>query len=658
MRWLKSFICVISVAVLLLCAFSPAADAALFAFETQFDYSKANTAWLTDLVAKENMTDIEQIAARLTLEAVPDYPYTETPESFKNEVAYFCTIYTIDEQSLRAAYIYVFQMMGDYSYIIEAGTTDEQIKEYLVDKGIVYPENADEDTLILARALYVAISSGALDQYIDGSSLSGIQLEKAIIDYASAICGIDTASLSKWIDGGKILSLDDFVLATARLSLWTSGYSVTPQTPAAEVYRQLAVMVIEQQGITAGADLSTEELKLRYMAAMLGKSYDIQVDSTKLSEAIAAHNVPFYILQLLGQKAGLSIKPTVYSYEDAFYLVADNSDVFDIEPGEFYADIFEYNVHLAKRRSSIWLYPTTYSGVSDAKSVSVTVDGVPVKDNFYSEVSLDPSLNMQTLSIKVTYTTRSVKNDCTYLLNVYQGTGAQPEETTKDENTSSPDNSTGSGTASSIVSSILSSFGVSTDLDDTLSSAVLSLPSKITSIISVLAPSFDTAEPTTSFIDSGSNVFGSLFNILDTVGERVNFDLSGIGGLSLLSFFNDNKSKESDVKFLEVSFDRSVTTAPPKIESGELPGFIPGNAAAITGNTVESTTRQESISPAEVVGSPVQQGESSTYAVSDVNTSQKKNPDSAKNALLFLSVVAGIAAVAAVVLIVTKSRKH
>ena len=80
-------------AVAVLCAFaicfSPClwASAALFAFETQYEYESADPAWLTDLVIREDMSSIDGMTHSCELIPKPEYSYTETAESFKAELS-------------------------------------------------------------------------------------------------------------------------------------------------------------------------------------------------------------------------------------------------------------------------------------------------------------------------------------------------------------------------------------------------------------------------------------------------------------------------------------------------------------------------------------------------------------------------------------------
>ena len=52
-------------------------------------------------------------------------------------------------------------------------------------------------------------------------------------------------------------------------------------------------------GISADSGQSFDQLKYKYMAAMLGERYAVNVDSGRLASAIENDSLPFYILQWL-----------------------------------------------------------------------------------------------------------------------------------------------------------------------------------------------------------------------------------------------------------------------------------------------------------------------------------------------------------------------
>ncbi len=422
----KKLKCALStvIAFLLLLSSVFISSAAIATFETQYDYDNLNKSWLTDLTLKESLNGISDMVTNVTLVANPDYPYVETPESFKNDVKDACKLYTLNDDAPRAAYIYIFEVMNQNSAILEDDTSDEEIRQYLINAGIVYPDNTDADTLVMARALYVVMKSGSLDVYLSNGSIpAGTALESAVVSFMSVLTGVDMNAVREWTDVDDNLSLDEYILAMSKYALWCSGYDVSVDMPEAEVYRLIALMTIRKQGITAPDNIDSDEIKIRYLAAMLGTKYDVSVDAEELQRALNDDNVAFYILQLMGRDSQLTLQADSITYENAFKEVAENTSRFDMELGEFYADVYKYTATLKYRRSSVWLYPTSYvcNNKNNAAMMTITANGELIADGNFSEIKLDPSLAEQTICIKTTYDYNAEKYTSTYFLTIVQG---------------------------------------------------------------------------------------------------------------------------------------------------------------------------------------------------------------------------------------------
>lgn len=413
------------IGVLVVIASVSPALAAIMTFETQYEYEEINKAWLTDLQIKESLTTVGDMVASVSLTAEPDYPYTETPESFMKDVQDTCNLYYLDENSARAAYIYLFDFMNQNSNLIEDGTSDEDIKAYLTERGIRYPDNMDGDTLVMARALYVFMSNGALDPYLtDGTLPSGTSIESAVVNYMSVITGVDMTAVKEWTTVEDDLSLDDYIVATSKYMLWSNGYDVSIDMTDAEVFRMMALMTINKQGVSASSDLSFNEIKMRYLSVMLSENYDVSCNVEELGIAYANNEVPYYILQLIGQDVGLSIQPDAYNFNDAFMLVAEQSDRFDLDDTEFYADIYNYSAVLQYKRSSIWLYPTSYvcyNKNNTGNMISITANGKSIQDGNFNEIQLNTAASEETIVLELVYTFLGEYYKTTYNIHITQG---------------------------------------------------------------------------------------------------------------------------------------------------------------------------------------------------------------------------------------------
>ena len=517
------------------------ASAAVLTFETQYDYDEADIAWLTDLVIKEDMTTVEGMAQRVELVPEPDYPYTETPESFRDEVDYFVTLYDLGSGSQRAGYIYFFELLNSNSVFLAADVSDAEVKEYLEGMGVAYPANPGSDELVMARALFVALVTGA---YGSGSFAVGSDLEEAVVSYLAAMTGMSMSALGKWMPEGSVLSLDEYILAASRLTLWSNGYDISRDAPAEEVYRLMAVMTVKAQGISVDSNLSFDDLKVKYTAALLGEKYSVVPDSEKLAVHLENDTVAFYLLQLMGKKGGLSIREDNASYDKAFNLVAENTHTFDVTSEDFYADIYKYSAKLSTRCRSLWIYPTAYATNSSYQCI-VSVNGVPVKNNYYNEIQINPELAEQELVITVTASGGRESSKCTYTVHLTQGTY---EGTPGDEPVTNGGN-TGEAYVSSdsLVAGILSSIGVNSVISAVIDRTYTSLPAGLSGVVSFIAPTFgdEAAAENTETADNQNDEF--FIAVLDEIGSVVDTDIEGIPGLSIIE--NIEYGKDSYITF-------------------------------------------------------------------------------------------------------------
>lgn len=529
----RSVYSLISVFVLIIAVLTaPVADAVILTFETQNSYASPDSAWLTDVVINEDTATVAGLVQRAHFSPVPVYKYSETPESFKKDVSYYTSIYSLNDGMQKAGYVYLFDLLNKNSNIIAANVSDSAVRDYLEGVGIVYPSEADADELVMARALYTAMITGAYA----GISPDGKSLDEMIIGYVSAFSGIDAASLKQWMPQNSILSLDEYILAASKLALWTNGYDVTADTDSNEVFRLIAVMSLEKMGIGTDKNASSEDLKASYTASLLGLKYGVSLNRDKFSSALRKGDeaVAFYVLQMLGQKAGLSIRSDNCSYDDAFYLVAENTDAFVLDDDEFYADIYEYNVYLTAKRPSVWLMPKSYSGSNKNSIVEITADGDTLRDNYYNEIDLNSSLEVQTVKVKVSCTANGKTSVCTYTFNFYQSSKEPPKG-----DIPTADDIAGFITSDSIISGIFSSMGINRNLGTAADNLLVSVPSAVKSVISFISPTFgeeNGTDVTGSNADDSSRAEKEIVcvSILDKIGSVADIDIKGVDGLKLV----------------------------------------------------------------------------------------------------------------------------
>lgn len=532
-RWAKT---VISVLCSLTILITPClwASGALFAFETQFEYESANVAWLTDLVFKEDMSSVDGLAQNCNLVAKPEYPYTETAESFAQDVSYYASLYNLNQGAQRSAYLYFFDVLSSQAGGLMAGEiSDDDIRIYLESMGIAYPDDAGSDERIVARALYSAMISGAFSGVTSGASL-----EEVMVSYLASLTGMNMETLREWMPDESVISLDSYILAASRLALWTNGYDVEEVLDEDEIFRLVAVMTIEQLGLSADSSLSFDQLKFKYMAAMLGKKYGVNVDSDRLAVAIEQDALPFYMLQLIGRDYGISVREDNCTYEEAFNLVAENSGIFDIEEGEFYADIKNYELTLRYQRSSIWIYPTAYVSNDSDYVVAIDVNGTPVRNGYYTEVPIDSTKPSQTLAVNVVVNSAKKSSQFVYYVDLRQGTQIAPKtdknDTSAGENSSNPFIS-----SESLVAQIMDTFGLDASIISYLGTSFYAFTLPTQSVLSYISPSFDadllfSEDAQATAVDPLSVLSDDQYKaVLDEIGNLSDVTIKGIDGMKL-----------------------------------------------------------------------------------------------------------------------------
>ena len=504
--------------------------AALMMVETQYTYDSANLSWLKDLIIKEDMSSVNGLSSSCTLEPVAKYPYRETAESFKEEILYYQMMYTLDENMVDVIYLYMLDLVESMASTTTSDYTDEFIKSYLESLGIVYPSGEaanSTETYIVARALFSILNSDE-----DYEVKRGTGLYDAFTGYISKLLGVNVSVILKFDGNNDFSDMEEFVLAVCKYMLYVAGYDVSAVTSDSEVYRLIAIMTIRSQGISIDSSTATfEEIKIKYLCAMMCKIYDVSIDVNAFEKAVNADNLAFYMLQLAGKKSGVAIKDSV-PYKDAFDLVCKNTDYFNLIPGEFYADIYEYNIQLKYLRSTVWIYPQTLgtTNASEGTSVKVKINDAVVRENYYVDIALDKSKSTQSVLITVEYTDKSGTKSSSYKINITQGT---------EEPVQSSIISSALTDVSDIVNKLLGEVGLDSSLATIVRNIPFELPDRIFSISSLLMPSFDSNSLGSSFLQA-------LFGYSTDNDKNTNTDqLGGVGGLDSFNSGNSSDSVQS-----------------------------------------------------------------------------------------------------------------
>lgn len=407
--------------------FSPIVNTQNIGVRTQYVYDENDPSWLRKLVVKEDLLSVEGIATEAVMHPVASYPYRTDAPCFKEEVAGYVTTFTLDESSRKAAYIYLLNQIGALDLITSAPPEGQSKADWLRERGIVITKDdeTNPDSVVMINALY-SLMKNDFYYVITGNHITipeGTKLEAAVMMYLIAISDKNstlTDFIQKYFANTNILTLEDYIYYTSLMTLFTNGYVTVRELPKMtheEVYRRLAIMTIRNAGISIDSqNASTEEIQIKYLAAMLGIQYSIKVDPQSLETEVKRNTVAYYILRRMAyEDASITISTTKYSYEQAFDITKTKTNRFDLE-NKFYSDIAEYNVYLNNYRSSVYVNPTPLSKTG----IEIYINDTKVADNKYSKVELTGSA-LQVIYIKTKHTSQGTTNTSYYRIKVHQG---------------------------------------------------------------------------------------------------------------------------------------------------------------------------------------------------------------------------------------------
>ncbi len=410
--------------------FAPVIDTNNIGVNTQYKYEEANPSWLRQLVIKEDMLSSNGLFKEEVLIPVCDYPYTTDAPNFKAQVEEYIELYTLDDDSQKAAYLYLLEQIGALSIIANPETSDKSKADWLREQGIIITEEDEKDTekILMISALY-ALMQNDFYYVIKGERLKipeGTPLEEAVVMYLMGLSGDGsqlTEFILKYFGKGSVGNLEDYIYYTSLMALYTQGYVSPIEIPTLsrnEVFRRVAIMTIRTAGIAIDAETATtEEIRHKYLAAMLGKQYSVTVDPNAFKKALDQKTAPYYILQRMAyEDAKVTISSTKHSYEECFKLVLQKTHRFDLED-EFYSDIFEYDIHLDNIRSNISVNPNPIS----KSGVSISINGVDVTGGSYAVVELAGKAKETITIVSRQATGKNVKTSI-YKVNVHQGVTA------------------------------------------------------------------------------------------------------------------------------------------------------------------------------------------------------------------------------------------
>lgn len=436
--------------------FAPVIDATNVGVNTQYKYEENDPSWLRQLTIKEDMLSSSGLMNEEVLHPVCSYPYTSDAPHFKAQVEEYIEIYTLDDDSQRAAYLYLLEQIGALGIIANPETSDKSKAEWLREHGIIITkeDEKDPDKKLMISALY-ALMYNDFYYVIKGERLSipeGTTLEEATVMYLMGLSGENTQLTEfvlKFFGKTSVGNLEDYIYYTSLMALYTQGYVSPLEIPTLsreEVFRRVAIMTIRNAGIAIDSETATtEEIRHKYLAAMLGTQYSVTIDPTAFKKALDKNTAPYYILQRMAyEDSKVTISATRYTYEECFKIVLQKTHRFDLE-NEFYSDIYEYDIHLDNIRKNI----SVNTNPIIKNGTKISINGVDVTAGSYALVELAGKAR-ETITIICKNTTNKKSYQTIYKVNVHQGITEAPDSdltgliptlavgTDKDESNTSP----------------------------------------------------------------------------------------------------------------------------------------------------------------------------------------------------------------------------
>ncbi len=371
---------------------------------TQFPTKNYSKAWLDNVIIRDGSTAIT--AVKLTPK--PDYPYSETYESFSTEVSRFAKLHDLNETTVGTAY---YELINAFYYMVTAmGMTDKtsSMKSYLEDYGIAVPTKPNATEKAEIAGVYAVLKYNA--PYVlyekDVTLPKGTTLEGAEVALISELMDVFLPSGINTVNGLAVQAAKTHVEEFPEIPI-----SENPSN--SEVFHWSKVLTAASNEyevpMTPYGDTSAaqrEYVDYAYYASIFDKIYDdIHVNPTKLAAADASGDPTATQKVVLG--AMLDSKGVAYAPEapcEQLFSLACDAGCFELDP-EFYSDVFEYEALVPAACTQLWFTPFALAsqlGGSD-ENVSLYLDGKALKPSGTAYVDLDPNRIQQTVELVSRY---------------------------------------------------------------------------------------------------------------------------------------------------------------------------------------------------------------------------------------------------------------
>lgn len=446
----KRLLCILLAAVLTAGCLTAGWTALAAKVEQQFESTPESSAWLQNLMVTYDKGNYAFETA--TMVPQTNYRHAKSLSEFESDVSYWVKAYTMDEEMRYDQYILALRFATDIMKFmgVTEDATQEEMRAWLVENGIIMPPEDDENTETYVSLLYSMMKQNAYKllypDMVPPVIAPGTPLEAALVQYLAAIMKEEDGLVP---EGDLPKTVRGLVLDVARVTLKQEKYGsiiVPADMPDDQVLKLMTIrtLIVDlkyplyQNGVVTDIKtpdgISDEELGLAYLSAMLGQRYELEkakipyipaMDAAwNMQEALATDDVARLALRQMAKEKGSDNITKSFTRQQAWEEVL-RLGYFPLED-QFYCDISDYHVNLPYKISTVRVRPTSLKN-----GAKITVNGKEIKSGSSTEVHFSMIGQTTTLNYVVTNTVDGKSETMKYSVKIVNGSKDLPDETYK-----------------------------------------------------------------------------------------------------------------------------------------------------------------------------------------------------------------------------------
>lgn len=418
--------------------------------EQQFESTPESSAWLQNLMVTYDKGNYAFETA--TMVPQTNYRHAKSLSEFESDVSYWVKTYMMDEDMRYEQYILALRFATDIMKFmgVTEDATQEEMRAWLVENGIIMPPEDDANTETYISLLYSMMKQNAYKLLYPNMTppviAQGTTLEAALVQYLAAIMKEEDGLVP---EGDLPKTVRGLVLDVAKVTLKQEKYGgiiVPADMPDDQVLKLMTIrtLIVDlkyplyQNGavtdIKTPDGISDEELGLAYLSAMLGQRYELEkaripyipaMDAAwNMQEALANDDVARLTLRQMAKEKGSDKITKSFTRQQAWEEVL-RLGYFPLED-QFYCDISDYHVDLPYKIGTVRVRATSLKN-----GAKITVNGKEIKSGSSTEVHFSMIGQATTLQYAVTNTVDGKTETMKYSVKIVNGSEDLPDETYK-----------------------------------------------------------------------------------------------------------------------------------------------------------------------------------------------------------------------------------